>query len=66
MLVALNTAERYQLGVEIHARAALMCGASHEELLDGMTTAILTGGIPGWIEASGAYQTVTKAHPETP
>ena len=60
MLVALNTAERYQRGAEIHARAALQCGASKEELLDGMTTAILAGGIPGWIEASGAFLNVTS------
>jgi alkylhydroperoxidase/carboxymuconolactone decarboxylase family protein YurZ len=56
MLVALNTAERYQTGVEIHAKAALGCGATNEELLDGMTTAILGGGIPGWIEASQVYK----------
>jgi alkylhydroperoxidase/carboxymuconolactone decarboxylase family protein YurZ len=60
MLVALNTAERYQIGIEIHAKAALGCGASHEELLDGMTTAILGGGIPGWIEASQVYVRVTS------
>jgi alkylhydroperoxidase/carboxymuconolactone decarboxylase family protein YurZ len=59
MLVALNTAERYQEGIEIHARAALGCGATKEELLDAMTTAILQGGIPGWIEASQVYQRVT-------
>lgn len=55
MLVALNTAERYQTGVEIHAKAALSCGASHEELLDAMTTSILGGGIPGWIEGCQVY-----------
>ena len=60
MLVALNTAERYQTGVEIHAKAAMGCGATKEELLDGMTTAILGGGIPGWIEASQVYARVTS------
>jgi alkylhydroperoxidase/carboxymuconolactone decarboxylase family protein YurZ len=60
MLVALNTAERYQTGVEIHAKAALGCGATSEELLDGMTTAILGGGIPGWIEAAQVYARLVR------
>jgi len=60
MLVTLNTAERYQTGVEIHAKAAIGCGATNEELLDAMTTAILGGGIPGWIEASQVYARVTS------
>jgi len=55
MLAALNTAERYQAGIEIHAKAALRCGATDEELLDAMTTAILSGGIPGWMEGSVVY-----------
>ncbi|MCP5281326.1 MAG: carboxymuconolactone decarboxylase family protein [Rhodoferax sp.] len=59
MLVALNTAERYQRGIEIHARAALQCGATQEELIDAMATAILAGGIPGWIEAAAACKSVT-------
>ncbi|MBL0422626.1 carboxymuconolactone decarboxylase family protein [Ramlibacter sp. AW1] len=58
MLVALNTAERYQTGLEIHAKAALGCGASQEEVLDGMTTAILGGGVPGWIEAAQVYERI--------
>ncbi|MES2400565.1 MAG: carboxymuconolactone decarboxylase family protein [Pseudomonadota bacterium] len=59
MLVAINSAERYQTGIEIHGRAALGCGASHEELLDAMTVAILGGGIPAWIEASQVYERLT-------
>ena len=55
MLVSLNTAERYQTGVEIHAKAALACGATHEELLDAMTASILGGGVPGWIEGCQVY-----------
>lgn len=60
MLVALNTAERYQTGVEIHAKAALGCGATPEELLDGMTTAILCGGVPGWIEGAQVYSRLVR------
>ncbi|MES2510691.1 MAG: carboxymuconolactone decarboxylase family protein [Pseudomonadota bacterium] len=59
MLVALNAAERYQTGIEIHGRAALGCGATHAELLDAMTVAILGGGIPAWIEASQVYERLT-------
>lgn len=59
MLVALNTAERYEEGVAIHAKAALGAGASKEELLDGMTVAIMAGGVPGWIESSKVYAKLT-------
>ncbi|WP_299451196.1 carboxymuconolactone decarboxylase family protein [uncultured Pigmentiphaga sp.] len=55
LLVALNTSERYTEGARIHVVNALENGATPEEVVDAMTTAILSGGVPGWIEGSKAF-----------
>ena len=60
MLVCLNSVELYNWGIGVHARAALSSGATKEELLDAMTTAILGGGIPAFREASLVYEEVAK------
>jgi alkylhydroperoxidase/carboxymuconolactone decarboxylase family protein YurZ len=56
LLVALNTSERYTEGARIHVVNALENGATAEEVVDAMTTAILSGGVPGWIEGSKAFE----------
>ncbi|WP_413816442.1 carboxymuconolactone decarboxylase family protein [Pigmentiphaga sp.] len=38
-----------------HARLARKSGVTPEEMIDAMTTAILSGGVPGWIEGSKAF-----------
>lgn len=55
LLVALNTSERYTEGARIHVVNAIENGATPEEVVDTMTTAILSGGVPGWIEGSKAF-----------
>jgi len=55
LLVALNTSERYTEGARIHVVNALENGATPEDVIDAMTTAILSGGVPGWIEGSKAF-----------
>jgi len=55
LLVALNTSERYTEGARIHVVNALDNGATPEDVVDAMTTAILSGGVPGWIEGSKAF-----------
>jgi alkylhydroperoxidase/carboxymuconolactone decarboxylase family protein YurZ len=59
LLVGLNAAERYHFGMESHGKGALASGATHEELLEAMTTSILGGGIPAWAEAAAVYLKVT-------
>ncbi|MCL6516323.1 carboxymuconolactone decarboxylase family protein [Alicyclobacillus sp.] len=48
VLTGINAAERYPLGVEIHARGALEKGATRAELAECLLTAVLTAGIPAW------------------
>ncbi|MEB2399811.1 MAG: carboxymuconolactone decarboxylase family protein [Alcaligenaceae bacterium] len=61
LLVALNTSERYTEGARIHVVNAMENGASAEEVVDAMTTAILSGGVPGWIEGSKAFVAGSQA-----
>ena len=60
MLVCLNSVELYNWGIGVHAKAALGSGATKEELMDAMATAILGGGIPAFREASLVYEEVAK------
>jgi alkylhydroperoxidase/carboxymuconolactone decarboxylase family protein YurZ len=60
LLVGLNASERYPFGMESHANGALASGATNEELLEAMTTSVLGGGIPAWIEAAAVYFRVTE------
>lgn len=48
VLTGINAAERYALGVDIHARSALAKGATRQELAECLLTAVLTAGIPAW------------------
>jgi Uncharacterized homolog of gamma-carboxymuconolactone decarboxylase subunit len=61
LLVALNTSERYTEGARIHVVNAMENGATAEEVVDAMTTAILSGGVPGWIEGSKAFVAGSQA-----
>jgi len=61
LLVALNTSERYTEGARIHVVNAIENGATPEEVVDTMTTSILSGGIPGWIEGSKAFVAGSEA-----
>lgn len=48
ILTGINAAERYPLGVQIHAKGALEKGATKEQLAECFMTAVLTAGIPAW------------------
>jgi alkylhydroperoxidase/carboxymuconolactone decarboxylase family protein YurZ len=48
ILAGINAAERYSLGVQIHASGALQKGATKEQLAECFMTAVLTAGIPAW------------------
>lgn len=48
ILVAINAAERYELGVDIHTKSAFAKGLTKEELTECLLTVVLTAGIPGW------------------
>lgn len=59
LLVGLNAAERYHFGIEAHGKGALAAGATHEQLLEAITTAVLGGGFPAWVEAAAVYLRIT-------
>lgn len=48
VLVAINAAERYELGVAIHTKGAFAQGVTKAELAECLLTAVLTAGIPAW------------------
>lgn len=52
LLVGINAAERYPAGIKIHLEAAKQLGATDQELAEVFLTALLTAGIPAWIEGS--------------
>lgn len=46
MLVGINLVRRYPSGIENHLRAALDAGATKEEVMETIATAILSGAAP--------------------
>lgn len=51
-LVAINTSERYPEGVRIHTEGAISCGATTAELAECHLIALLTAGMPAWVEGA--------------
>lgn len=52
VLVAINVCEHYKKGIEIHVNNARELGASDEEIAEVSLVALLTAGIPAWLEGS--------------
>jgi AhpD family alkylhydroperoxidase len=52
LLIGINAAERYPEGIRIHVAGARKHGASNQEIAEVALVAVLTAGIPAWIEVS--------------
>ncbi|MEI3614403.1 carboxymuconolactone decarboxylase family protein [Pseudogracilibacillus sp. SO30301A] len=52
VLVGINLAERYELGVKLHINGAKREGATDEEIAEVAMLCIVTAGIPAWIGVS--------------
>jgi|SRR5699024_1928023 len=52
VLVAINVAERYEKGIELHANSARKLGATDKELAEVILLGCLASGLPAWLEGS--------------
>lgn len=55
VFVAINSADRYDYGIQLHTRASENAGASREEILETIAVSFLEGGIVSWIEGVHHY-----------
>ena len=61
LLVGVNAARRYRPSLLGHARLAVRWGATPEELLETVLVAILSRGIPSWMEGLEAVRLAEEA-----
>jgi len=60
MLVAINAAERFERGVEVHLEASIACGATLAEAAEALLVATIVGGVPAW--QAGAHVLARVRH----
>jgi len=56
VLVAINVAERYEKGIELHVNSARKLGATDEEIAEVTLLGFLASGLPEWFEGSEFIQ----------
>lgn len=55
VFVAINCADRYDYGIELHTKASVAAGASEKEILETMAISFLEGGVVSCIEGVKHY-----------
>jgi alkylhydroperoxidase/carboxymuconolactone decarboxylase family protein YurZ len=55
LYVAINVADRNIGAVKIHGKGALESGATKEEVLEAVLTAIMAGGFIAWVDVASVY-----------
>ena len=56
LFIAINAADMFSDGVRVHAKGALDCGGTKEEILDAMMVAIMAGGVACWFNVANIYE----------
>jgi alkylhydroperoxidase/carboxymuconolactone decarboxylase family protein YurZ len=61
LLVGLNSAERYHLGLEVHLKGAFEAGASLPEAAEAVLVGVPLGGMVSWLEAAPILNRIAAA-----